>query len=119
LRHVPHGCDRDAAAGEDEDADERVDEDKGDDGVGPLAEAALWVQAEVEEEDGSFDEPDAEGEDVFCGEIVLSLSVGVCSVWSNRARYLFERLEFDEVQVPYVHAVAVLDVYLVTFIHYD
>jgi hypothetical protein len=40
-----------------------------------LAEAALGVQAEVEEEDGGLDEPDAEGEDVFCSEVVLFLLV--------------------------------------------
>jgi hypothetical protein len=37
--------------------------------------------------------------------------------YTARVRYLFERLEFDEVQVPDVHAVAVLDVYLVSFYH--
>jgi hypothetical protein len=82
LRHVPHGCHGDAAAGEDEDGDEGVNEDEGHDAVGPLAEAALRVQAEVEEEDGGFDEPDAEGEDVFCGEVVLFLSAALWRVWS-------------------------------------
>jgi hypothetical protein len=36
-----------------------------------LAETALGVEPEVEEEDGGFDEPDPEREDVFCGEVVL------------------------------------------------
>lgn len=72
MRHVPHGCHGDAAAGEDKDTDEGVDEDEGHDAVGPLAEAALRVETEVEKEDGRFDKPDAEGEDVFCCQVVLT-----------------------------------------------
>lgn len=54
-----------------EDADQAAGEHERDDGPGELAKAAVRVQAEVEDQDGAFDEEHPDAVDVFLGEVVL------------------------------------------------
>lgn len=69
--HVPTGLHRYTAEGKDQQTDDIVQGNEDHDPVCHLAEPLFGAQAQVEQQDGRFDQPDSDNENVLSRKIIL------------------------------------------------
>lgn len=69
------------AEGKDQQTDDIVQGNENHDAVCHLPEPLFGTQAQVEQQDGRFDQPDSDNEDVLGRQIILQLLVAARYVW--------------------------------------